>query len=183
MRNSKKLLLLAGSFMVFGCVSNTQPNNSDQLINKTRASNSECKNLSIKTKLLCEKAYQGNAEAQNELAYLYKVGRDAPQSNSLFIQWVKKSAEQGYAPAQYNLGNEYRYGKLLEQSDSKMIEWYKKSAEQGYMYAQHNLGVMYGRGQGVEFSLKKAIDWLKKSAAQGDKKSQQMLEALNRKLK
>jgi TPR repeat protein len=56
-------------------------------------------------------AKQGFAEAQNNLALMYVLGRGVPQDDAEAVKWFRRAAKQGYAPAQNNLGEMRRQGR------------------------------------------------------------------------
>ncbi len=112
-------------------------------------------------------AEAGDAEAQHNLAILYRGGHGVAKDLDKSRQWFLRAAEQGIAAAQYNLGYMYDMGEGVEQSDRYAFLWYRKAAEQGHSLAQTNLGVMYANGSGVAQDLKLAYVWFNLAAAQG----------------
>ena len=61
--------------------------------------------------LLARMANSGNAEAQYQLASLYRSGRGVPLDETLAFKWMKAAAEHGHARAQFNLGAMYLAGR------------------------------------------------------------------------
>ena len=120
-------------------------------------------------------AEQGNANAQNNLGWMYDKGRGVTQDYVEAVKWYRKAAEQGHANAQNYLGVMYRDGRGVAQSDAEAAKWYRKAAEQGEMYAQNNLGVMYQNGRGVAQSDAEAAKWYRKAAEQGEMYAQNNL--------
>ena len=112
-------------------------------------------------------AEAGDAEAQYNLAILYRSGHGVEKDLAQSRQWFLRAAEQGIAAAQYHLGYMYDTGEGVEQSDRYAFLWYRKAAEQGHPKAQTNLGVMYANGSGVAQDLKLAYVWFNLAAAQG----------------
>ena len=109
-----------------------------------------------------------NAEAQHNLAMIYRVGghgieKDLEES----AKWFRLAADQGIADAQYYLGYMYDQGEGLQQDSKYAYVWYRKAAEQGHALAQINLGVMYANGAGVTQDIKEAYLWFHVAAAQG----------------
>jgi len=118
---------------------------------------------------LCkEKATQGIAQAQYDLAVMHADGQGVVQNDDKAMEWYMKAADQGYVDAQYNLGAIYASGQGVDQNYSEAMKWYKKAAKQGDADAQLNLGIMYGYGQGVDQDLVNAYMWLELSAVQGN---------------
>lgn len=112
-------------------------------------------------------AKAGDAEAQYNLAMLYRDGKGVAKDPTQSALWFTRAAEQGLADAQYQLGYLYDTGEGLAQNDHEAFVWYRKAAEQGHAGAQINLGVMYANGTGVAQDLKLAYVWFSLASAQG----------------
>jgi len=76
-------------------------------------------------------ADQGNASAQNNIAWLYEGGKGVAQDSAQAMSWYRKAADQGFAPAQYNIGWLYENGKGVKKNYAQAISWYRKAADQG----------------------------------------------------
>ncbi|MGD8936874.1 MAG: hypothetical protein PVF07_10365, partial [Thiogranum sp.] len=57
--------------------------------------------------LLDKLARAGHADAQYQLAAMYRAGRGVAKDHDKAAVWYRKAAEQGHAKAQYNLGVMY----------------------------------------------------------------------------
>ncbi|MBR0202831.1 MAG: toll/interleukin-1 receptor domain-containing protein [Synergistaceae bacterium] len=125
-------------------------------------------------------AAQGNANAQNNIGYMYLHGLGVKQDYVKAMEWYQKSAAQNHAAAQINIGYMYRHGLGVKQDYAKAAEWFEKAALNKNESAQFNLGLMYLNGLGVPQSNEKAIEWLKKAAEQGDEDAKKELEKLSR---
>jgi len=112
-------------------------------------------------------AEAGNAEAQHNLAILYRTGRGVEKDLQQSRHWFLRAAEQGVADAQYYLGYIYDNGEGVTANPQYAFLWYRKAAEQGHPLAQVNLGVMYAGGSGVAQDLEQAYVWFSLAAAQG----------------
>lgn len=112
-------------------------------------------------------AEQGNAEAQYNLAILYRQGKGIMQDHKLALQWFEKAAQQGLASAEYYLGHLYDTGDGVTKDAAVAFGWYKKAAEKGNPLAQSNLGVAYANGEGVGQDIIRAYVWFSLSASQG----------------
>ena len=75
-------------------------------------------------------AEQGHSPAQNNLGWMYSIGKGVPQDYKTAVKWTRLSAEQGDADAQYNLGSMYRKGQGVLQDYKTARKWYRLSAEQ-----------------------------------------------------
>lgn len=109
-------------------------------------------------------AEQGNADAQNELGFMYYRGRGVEQSYAKAAEWWRKAAEQGHAGARVRLGDMYCKGNGVEQDYVEAVKWYQLAAYQEDASAQFKLGLMYAKGRGVGRSADKAERWFCRAA-------------------
>ncbi len=77
-------------------------------------------------------ANNGDAFAQNEIAYMYAAGKGTPRDYTKSIYWYTKAAEQGLASAQYNLGLMYLRGLGTTPNKEIAMQWFQKSAAHGF---------------------------------------------------
>ena len=117
--------------------------------------------------ILKDLAEDGNAEAQHNLAMLYKQGKGVMEDKAKAAIWFRKAADQGLAEAQFQLARAYDRGEGVQKSDEYAALWYRKAAEQGNPWAQANLGVMQAEGQGMKQDLVMAYVWFNLAASQG----------------
>jgi TPR repeat protein len=111
-------------------------------------------------------AEQGNAQAQNNLAFAYEQGYGGPRDYELAVLWFRKAAEQNDATAQFNLAVMYEIGRGVPLDLEQAAEWYGRAAEQGCAAAQYNLGGMFRLGRGVVEDSVQAAFWYRKAAQQ-----------------
>ncbi len=123
--------------------------------------------------LLRPLAAQGIATAQNNLGWMYDVGKGVAQDYQKAVKWYRLAAEQGYAAAQNNLGFFYHVGKGVTQDYQEAVKWYRLAAEQGYAAAQNNLGVMYVKGKGITQDHVRARMWFNLAASKGDENAKE----------
>ena len=95
-------------------------------------------------------AEQGDAEAQYQLAALYRAGCGVPKNHELAARWFERAAKQNHAKAEYNLGVLYENGWGVEKNAAIAMDWYKKAAKQGHPMALAKLGEGKGRQRTVE---------------------------------
>src|SRR5437879_5185004 len=112
----------------------------------------------VKAAELCQKAEQGDASVQYNLAVCYDNGVGVEKDKPKAVELYKKAAEQGHLDAQCNLGVCYQYGTGVEKDEQKAVELYQKVADQGHAQAQHNLGRCYKNETGVEKDEQKAVE-------------------------
>ena len=128
----------------------------------------DAKSDDIDIETTIQKAKQGDASAQYDLASMYSKGKGVVQDYKQAFTWCKKAAEQGHVWAQYGLGLLYHEGQGVPQDYKQAVYWYKKAAEQGEADAQYSLASMYAKGEGVPQDYKQAFTWCKKAAEQGN---------------
>jgi TPR repeat protein len=128
---------------------------------------------------LIAKAENGDANAQNNLAYYYSgnqiIEMPVRQDFAEAAKWSRKAAEQGDAVGQCNLGAAYCNGKGVAKDSVEAVKWFRKAAEQGAVSAQYNLGGMYLRGDGVPKDAIEAVKWYRLAAERGDADAQRNL--------
>ena len=125
-------------------------------------------------------AFQGYADAQATLAWMYHTGKGVKKNMDIARSWYEKAAGQNHPIALNNLGVIYEQGLGVTKSYQRAFHYYKESAEWGYSYAQYNLGNMYRKGMGTKLNINKAIYWLQLAALQGVAQAQDQLDTLAR---
>lgn len=138
----KKLLLLVGLSVLFtGCSTNNY-----LAQNSAAWSDNSPRNMGVRYllgrgveqddkkafKYFNQAALQGDALAQNEIAYMYAAGKGTVRNNALAFTWYQKAAQQNLTSAQYNLGLMYLRGIGTAQNKEMAREWFKKSASSGF---------------------------------------------------
>lgn len=110
-------------------------------------------------------AEEGDAQAQLQLAGLYRNGRGVARDDQAAIRWYRAAAEKGLAEAQFELGKVYDTGTGGPRDPFEAVRWYRLAARQGLGRAQYNLGSMHGNGEGVPVDYAKAYMWFSISEA------------------
>lgn len=129
---------------------------------------------------LLEKASNGDAAAQYQLA-LSMVKSHNPRQFADGVEWLKQAAQQNHIPAIYDLGRLYTYGKESIPRDSAQAEkWFRTGADMGHAASQNSLGWLYRTGAGVTIDFEKAAYWFDKSARQHYATAQVNLALLHR---
>src|SRR3984893_16879364 len=82
--------------------------------------------------LLARMANSGNAEAQYQLASLYRSGRGVRPDETLAFKWMKAAAERGHMKAQFDLGSMYLAGRGVGRDIDQARIWLLKARAQGY---------------------------------------------------
>ena len=112
-------------------------------------------------------AEQGDARAQQALAWIYYEGQGRERDYEKAVYWYRKSADQGNVTAQINLAQMYAYGKGVAQDFAEAARWWEKLAEQGDAKAQSALAGLYYQGVAMKQDLAKALALWSEAAKQG----------------
>ena len=115
-----------------------------------------------------EKAFDGVAEAQHDLAALYVAGQQGVKQNyERAAFWFQRSAEQGIGNAAYNLGVLYQQGLGQPQDIQRALDWYRRASQLGHPEAQYNLGIAYIEGVGTRYNPGLAAAFFQEAAFKG----------------
>jgi uncharacterized protein len=131
-------------------------------------------------KLFRPLAEQGNADAQNNLGWVYEQGSGVKQDFKEAMKWYRLAAEQGSARAEYSLGVLYYNGRGVPKSLQDAIKWYQMAATQGDPKAQYNLGFMHANGEGVPQNLPRGYMWWSLASNNGEAAAWASLDALSK---
>jgi len=121
-------------------------------------------------------AEEGDARAQNNLAYLYEHGLGVPRSLPDALAWYRKAAEAGLPAAQYNLGTFYHQGQGVAQDAAVACKWFESAANGGYTDAEYMTGECLRQGTRRDPAL--ALSWYLKAARKGHAAAQLMAASL-----
>lgn len=136
-------------------------------------------------------AERGDADAQRNLAQLFKDGVGVAQDYSIAADWCRRSAEQGHSVGQAMLGEMYYVGQGVSQDYSEALKWFTAAAEQGQVQAQTKLGLMLAAGgdiddpkpeQEVPQDYIPAYMWLDLAAGAGEARAQEARDCLAAKM-
>ena len=120
-------------------------------------------------------AETGEAEAQNNLGYLYQYGYGAKQSYTRAIRFYTLAADQGLAEAHHNLGMLYFNGYGSPQSYDRAKRSFLKAAEKELGSSEYMLGLIYYQGLGLMQNYRRAKSYFIKAAKNGNVMGQFML--------
>ncbi len=123
-------------------------------------------------------AAQGQAEAQNMLGFMYRMGEGVEQDFANARHWYRLAADQGHPTAQNNLGLLYRDGLGVPQDYAKAFRWFLRAAEQGNAAGQNHVGLMFYKGEGRARDYVQAYQWAWLAAKQGMPPAMQALSML-----
>jgi TPR repeat protein len=120
---------------------------------------------------LLDKAKQGNAEAEWEVAGRYDDGCKDKKGRILVRRsaqktagWLRRAAEHGCAPAQCHWGVLLSDKESLGNNPREALLWLEKAFIAGVSIAATNIAVTH-RQRG---NFRKAVQWFRKSVATGD---------------
>jgi TPR repeat protein len=121
-------------------------------------------------------AEQGDAKAQAQLGFSYRLGLGVKKDEVEAAKWYLKAAEQGHLLSQSILGQMYRDGEGIPKNSSEAAKWYRKAAENDAVEpgesaikarAQEQMGTLYEKGLGVLQDYAEAAKWYRKSVEGG----------------
>ena len=101
-------------------------------------------------------AEAGNAEAQNNVGYMYEEGLGVPQNYLLAMNWYRQAADSGLAEAQHNMGMLYHHGYGVAENLIEAFRWFKMAADQELAESEYMLGLAYENGEGTELNYGEA---------------------------
>ena len=84
-------------------------------------------------------ADQGNADAQNNLGWMYHNGQGVPQDYAQAVAGTARPPTRG-TPMRRATSADVPNGRGVPQDYAQAIAWYRKAADQGNADAQNNLG-------------------------------------------
>ena len=124
--------------------------------------------LPANVKSIEEQAFQGNAEAQHDLAAIYTAGHaNVEQNFDKAALWFREASDNGIANARYNLGVLYHQGLGKARDLSRALYWYREAAKLGHAEAQYNLGIAHIEGIGTEYNPQLAAEYFERAANNG----------------
>jgi len=118
-------------------------------------------------------AKNGDAMAQNNLAWAYQNGLGVQQNLELAYQWYLKAAKSDFTRAQNKLAYLYLEGLGVEQNSGEALKWFQQAAQAGLPTVY--LADMYFEGNGTTQNLKEAAHWYSILAEKGDATAQYRL--------
>ena len=77
-------------------------------------------------------AAQGHAQAQYELAQVYKLGRGTLQDYDAAARWFMEAARKGHVAAQYHMGRLHRIGEGVDLDLIRAYAWFNRAAALGH---------------------------------------------------
>ncbi len=124
-------------------------------------------------------ATNGDARAQNNLAYLYEHGLGVPQSYEQALIWYRKASDAGLPEAKYNLATLYHHGRGVPRSPENALPLFTAAAQAGYADAEYMVGEYHRAGlggQGRDGAL--ALSWFLRAARKGHSGAQLMAASI-----
>lgn len=125
-------------------------------------------NLPPAMKALEAQAFNGNGEAQHDLAAIYTAGHAGVDQNfERAAFWFREASDNGIANARYNLGVLHHQGLGQDRDLSRALYWYREAAKLNHAEAQYNLGIAHIEGIGTEYNPQLAATYFERAANQG----------------
>lgn len=114
-------------------------------------------------------ALQGDADALNDLGWLWLNGSRLESDPVLAKRLFKIAAVLGSSEALFNLAEQAFYGKGVAINPVLAIDYYEQAFESGISCAAQVLGALYERGdEGVPVDHVKAVAWYKRGIDEQD---------------
>jgi len=113
-------------------------------------------------------ADQGLPLAQNELSFMYSLGRGVPKDEKQARAWMQKAADQGFAVSEGNLANFLESGVGGPQDYEQARKLYQRAYDHGDYGRAFDLGRLSANGQGGPQDNKQARYWYQKAADHGE---------------
>ncbi len=120
-------------------------------------------------------ADRGDAEGQNNIAYLYERGMGVKQSYTNAKIWYELAAAQGLPEAKHNLAMLTYQGHINNRDTRISVDLFREAADAGLRPSVYMLGVLYMEGEGVFKSYDRAFENFMKAAKLGDPRGQYMV--------
>lgn len=106
-----------------------------------------------------------DADALNDLGWLWLNGSRLPADHALARRLLKLASVQGSAEALFNLGELSYYGKGVAIDLNLAIDYYEQAHAQGIVCAAHALGCLYETGdESLVADHYKAHEWYLRGA-------------------
>lgn len=112
-------------------------------------------------------AEAGSAEAQFQLASIYRSGVGIPQDYSAAAKWLLRAAQTGHANSQNEIGRMYFSGLGVERDDAEALRWLTAAAEKGNSSHQYDLATSFETGIAGPPDPGLAAKWYTKAAESG----------------
>ncbi|MED5341485.1 MAG: tetratricopeptide repeat protein [Pseudomonadota bacterium] len=120
-------------------------------------------------------ADRGDAEGQNNIAYLYERGMGVKQSYENAKLWYELAAAQGLPEAKHNLAMLTYLGHINNRDTRISVDLFREAADAGLRPSVYMLGVLYMEGEGVFKNYGRAFEHFMKAARLGDPRGQYMV--------
>jgi len=104
-------------------------------------------------------ALDGNQNAQNNLAHLYRQGLGGPTDMGQALRWFRVAAASGQVNAETSLADMYETGDAGTVDYSQAVYWYLRAAVSGFFIAQYSIGSLLEAGRGIKSDSVAALAW------------------------
>ncbi len=133
--------------------------------------------------LVRKSAEQGNAEAENELGTMYRLGEGVARDKEEAVRWYQRAAHHGNAEGMFNLGTCHYNGDGVGSNEYAAYVWFLLALDGGDKIAEDavkrsaatmskndngdaylKIAAMYEKGEEVPKDDVKRFQWLRKAA-------------------
>src|SRR5215469_457700 len=87
-------------------------------------------------------AGQGNAQAQENIGYIFQHGTGVENDYAQAMSWFSKAVAQGNGMAENQLGWMYQFGQGVKIDNARALTWYGLAADQGNVQGKNNLQIL-----------------------------------------
>lgn len=119
-------------------------------------------------------AAQGNARAEDHIAFMYYVGRGVQQNLATAAYWWQAAATQGDVDGEDSLGGVYEFGGPGVAANSAVaLHWFRLAAAKGSDDAENAIADAYAQGlMGLTRDCATAMRWYRLAAARGNENAE-----------
>jgi len=98
-----------------------------------------------------------NAEAYDNLGFLYLEGRGVPANLAIASGYFRASTEKGWKQGQYNHGMDFFFGRGVERDHARAVSWWESASAGGHKRATFLLGYCLMNGYGIRKDAARAV--------------------------
>ncbi len=118
-------------------------------------------------RLLLPLAEAGEAEAQDYLGRMFRLGHGVDEDAARAMRWCRAAAGQGNLSALHQIGVLYIDGQGVAKDSEEAVRWFRRAAYRDDEVAYYNLALLYRDGLGVERDCQKAWSYFHRAARRG----------------
>jgi TPR repeat protein len=106
----------------------------------------------------------GDADAMDELAWMYHAGKGTPKDLGAYVGWLEKSAARNGTRALVDLGAAYMNGDGVKRDPARAVDYFSRANALGEPLANTWIGYAFDNGFGVARDTAAATTWYRAAA-------------------